>query len=205
MKTIVATYDNLALAEGALRSLASAGIARDHMNLVASINDEDVRPYFDAEGRFLSDFRAEDSDLRQERRGSVLAVSGILASVGLLSIPALGPLLAAGPLLSGVLAAGAGAASDSIQRLFADVGVPPGETDLYTEALRRGLVVLLVSATPSEVDTVAGIMAMYGAIDLDRLAARWARERTREHEVVRAVDAEAEGSGIYGGTGDRPI
>ena len=205
MKTLVAIYDNLILAEGALRSLQSAGIARDRMNLIASINDEEVRPYFDEDGRFLAELRETDPDLRQERRGSVVAVGGILASVGLLSIPALGPLLAAGPLLSGVLAAGAGAASDSIQRLFADVGVPADEIDVYTEGLRRGLVVLLVSTDPADVDTVAGMMAMYGAIDLDRLSARWERERAREHEIALAVDAEAERPVVSGEIDDRRL
>lgn len=203
MKTVVAIYDNLVLAEGALRSLRSAGIPRDHMNLVASVEDEDVRPYFDENGEFLAELREEDPELRQEKRGSVLAIGGILASMGLLAIPALGPLLAAGPLLSGLVGAGATAAQDSIQQLLADVGVPPAEADLYTEALQRGLVVLLVSAQRGEVDTIADMLAMYGAIDLDRLAARWARERAREHEIVRAVDAEAEHPVISGEIDDR--
>lgn len=202
MKTLVGIYDNLALAEGALRSLLASGIRRDHMNLIGSVVDEDVRPYFDEEGRLREDWRREDRDRRDSRRGSVLAVGNILATMGLLSIPALGPLLAAGPMLSGLVGAGAVAGAD-LERLFADVGIPSEEIPHYTEALRRGLVVLLVSAEPGDVDNVAGVMAMYGPIDLDRLASRWERERAHEHEMVAAVDAEAETSGIYGGPTER--
>lgn len=200
MKTLIAIYDNLVLAEGALRSLRSSGIARDHMNLLSSVEDQDVRPYFDEQGRFRAEMREEDSDFRQERRGSVLAIGGIVASMGLFAIPALGPLLAAGPLFAGALAAGTeGATSDSIGALLEEVGVPQVEADLYTEALRRGRAVLVVSATPSEVDMVADILAMYGAVDLDSLASRWERERQRDHEMVRAVDAEAEQPVVYQG------
>lgn len=205
MKTLVATYDNLVLAEGALRSLRSAGVPRDHMNLIASVEDEDVRPYFDEDGQFLAELREEDPDYRQDKRGSVLAIGGLLATMGLLAIPALGPLLAAGPLASSVLALGAGAASHGIEQLFTDVGVPASEIELYTEALRRGHVVLLVSAERGEIDTVAGMLALYGAIDLDRLASRWARERSREHDHAAAVDAEAELSMSTGGTADRRL
>lgn len=202
MKTLVATYDNLVLAEGALRSLRSAGVPRDHMNLIASVEDEDVRPYFDEDGQFLAELREDDPDYRQDKRGSVLAVGSILATMGLLAIPALGPLLAAGPLASSVIGAGASAGSHGIEQLFTDVGVPASEIELYTEALRRGHVVLLVSAERGEVDSIAGMLALYGAIDLDRLESRWAHERAREHEHAAAVDAEAELPVITGDTAD---
>src|SRR5690606_3291403 len=164
------------------------------------VEDQDVRPCFDEQGRFRAEVREEASDFRQERRGSVLAIGGIVASMGLFAIPALGPLLAAGPLFAGALAAGTeGATSDSIGALLTEVGVPQNEADLYTEALRRGRAVVVVSATPSEVDMVADILAMYGAVDLDSLATRWERERQRDDGMVRAVDAEAEHPVVYKG------
>ena len=181
MKTILGFFSDLARAEHTLQELHRLGVRRKDLNLVASGTDDEVRPYFDHEGRYHLDRDHHGEMGPDDTVGASLAGIGGLLSIGLFSIPAVGPILAAGPLALAAAGGALGAESEGLHGFLIDVGVPEGVVDDYTAAVRRGSV-LLVARVPEELrDRTVNMMERLGGSDLESQRARWA-------------DAEAEGS-----------
>lgn len=174
MKTILGFFTDLSRAERTLRELHHLGVRRSDLNLVAGGTDDEVRPYFDEEGRYHPD-RNHGSDLDvEDKTGASLAGIGGLLSIGLFSIPAVGPILAAGPLALTAAGGALEAPHEGLHGFLVDVGVPESLVEDYAEAVRRGSV-LLVARAPDELrDRVAHMMERLGATDLDEQRARWA-------------------------------
>lgn len=64
--------------------------------------------------------------------------AGLLAGLGMLAIPGLGPVVAAGWLASTALGLAGGAAAGGAVGALADIGVPEDDLPVYSEAVRRG-------------------------------------------------------------------
>jgi hypothetical protein len=96
------------------------------------------------------------------------------------------PLVAMGPILATLGGAAAGAATAAIVNALVDWGIPQAEADLYAEAVRRGCVLVAVTASAKEASTASRIMEQYEPVDVARRSAYW---RT---EGWKAFDPDAE-------------
>jgi hypothetical protein len=177
MKTIVAFYDHLQQAELALRELQASGVPRERMNLVATMENEAYRPYFDEQGRYWADIDhiLEESATRAtpEGVGALTGVGSLLTGLGLLMIPAVGPILAAGPLLAGAAGAGAGAASEGLHGLLVHAGVSQHDAEAFAQAVQRGGALLLLTSPAEHVEQATSILARHHPVDVEERRHAW--------------------------------
>ena len=71
---------------------------------------------------------------------------GLLAGIGTLAIPGLGPFIAAGPILATLSGAAAGATVGGVTGALVGMGIPEVEAKRYEGKLRRGNILIAVSA-----------------------------------------------------------
>ena len=84
--------------------------------------------------------------------------AGLLAGLGMLAIPGIGPVVAAGWLASTALGIAGGAAAGGAVGALSDIGIPEDDMPVYSEAVRRGG--MLVSARFPEQHRAAVLAVM---------------------------------------------
>jgi hypothetical protein len=188
-RTILALYDDLATAQGAITELVSAGFSRENISIVAR----------DATGeysRHMALYPAEGMDdhvgpIEGSAFGAAVgALTGALVALAALVIPGIGPVIAAGPLAAGLAGAATGAiaggATGGIVGGLLNLGVSSDEASYYAEGVRRGGT--LVSATVADewANRVQAIMDRHNPVDIQQRAAEW-RERGWTSSNERAV------------------
>jgi hypothetical protein len=193
-KTIVAVYEDFPTANAAVRRLVENGVARDTISIIAS----------DERGEYKRHILKDDAlDEPQEASGDATGgavkgagigavlggLSGLLVGLGVIAIPGIGPVIAAGPLaaaVTGMLGAGAGVvaggAAGGLVGALVDRGVPEENAQLYTEAIRRGGVLVAVRADDDLALGVRDILNELDPIDIEEQAVQW-REQNRVPET----------------------
>ncbi len=168
-KTIVGLFDEPAEAQAVVQELVQAGVARDHISLMAHRGDAAMTTDPTDDGG--------DGVLAGAGIGAVLGgVGGLLVGLAVLPIPGLGPVIAAGPIATTLAGMGLGAATGGLVGALTGVGVPEEHAQHYAEAVRRGGTLVTVYADEALAPRVSEIMDRHHAVDVSQRAARW-RER----------------------------
>lgn len=194
MHTIVATYRNIDEAQKVLTDLVNAGFDRDDISLVAS----------DAEGKYQNlvnrtdvtnpdDVTAGEGALVGGLEGGLI---GFALGLGALAIPGIGPVLAFGPLIGGLIGAGAGAVTGGLVAGLIDMGIDETDAHVYSEAVRRGYILLTVQAPEGRENEARVILNRYNPVDVEDRANFWRSQGWTGHEVnakpLTTRDLEAE-------------
>lgn len=199
-KTIVGVFDTAAEAQAVVRDLTAAGVARDHISVMASRDTQaDDADRTDAQG----DSTADDA-LRGMGVGAALGgVGGLLVGLAVLPIPGLGPVIAAGPLAATLAGAGVGAVTGGAIGALTHVGVPEEHAHHYAEAVRRGGTLVTVHADEAMTSQVMGVMNRHHAVDVSERAAQWRAESWKGYDANAKAYTAAEAArerGLYGAT-----
>ncbi len=182
-KNVVALFDDLSTAQKAVSELVTAGIARDHISLVAN----------DAAGEYArhqalttgttgtTTDTAVDTTTGEGHVGPVGgslfgALVGAVVGLGALLIPGIGPVIAAGPLIGAAGAiAGAiiGGTTGGITGGLLGLGVPQEEVHHYAEGIRRGGTLVTAEVDEGMASQVENIFSKYNPVDIDLRAKNW--------------------------------
>ncbi len=168
MKTIVGLFDTFDEAKKAAQDLENAGIGHNDISIVA--NNE------------TGAYAANSTDTTTTGTPSVSGhaighdavagaeiggVAGLLLGLTGLAIPGLGWIATAGWLGGMLLGAATGAAVGGLVGAFTSVGVPEEDAQHYTEAVRRGGILLAVRSQDEQAQRVAEILGEDGAVNID--------------------------------------
>ncbi len=175
MKTIIGAFDTSADAEKAAQNLAAAGIQRNDISLVANNEGGKYAPVTDTapDGNTVTGHALGHDAMVGAEWGAGI---GLLVGMTGLAIPGLGWIATAGWLMGTILGAGTGAVVGGLVGALTHVGVPEEDASHYTEAVRRGSILLAVRAEDAEAQRVAGILSDAGAINIDERAAQYKQE-----------------------------
>lgn len=172
---IVSVFDTMEQAQAAVRDLVDAGISRSDISLVAN----------DRSGKYAGTTRTGDSDAGYDTGTGaktvdgtsvgenvavgtgVGALGGLLIGLGALAIPGVGPIIAAGPLAATLGGALSGALGGGLIGALKDAGVPDDDAGFYAEHVRRGGVIVTVSADEATGDRVRDILDRHDPIDIE--------------------------------------
>src|SRR5689334_319694 len=132
-RTIIAVYDDTAIARDVVEDMVEAGI--DRSNIGFALNDPTSQG-----GKVTGDH--VNAGEGAAFGGLVGGLTGLLIGLGTLAIPGIGPLLAAGPLAAAIggtaVGVTAGAVTGGLVGALTSLGVPEAEAGVYAEAVRRG-------------------------------------------------------------------
>lgn len=166
-KTVLALYDQMDQAQGAVRSLADEGFAWDDISLIVRDAEEEYAEY-EAEAT------AVDDAMDGVAVGTLLGgLTGLVVGLFALVIPGIGPVIAAGPLAAALAGTGAGAVLGGLVGALADLGIDEETAGYYAEGVQRGGVLVAVSTTDARADEAAAILETYRPVDLQARAAEW--------------------------------
>lgn len=161
--TILATFDDTAVARSAIEDLTEAGFKRGDIGLAVYDADEE---YTDADGASVG--------------GLFGAVFGAAVGLVAITIPGVGPVIAAGPLAAAfgaVTGAGIGAvaglATGGLTDWLVGMGIPEEDAHYYAESLRRGAALVSVTAHQSDVDRAVHILQSFNPVDMNRRVTQW--------------------------------
>ena len=125
--------------------------------------------------------------------GAVIgAGAGLLAGAIGMFIPGLGPILGVGPIAATILGgAGIGAVAGGLTGGLINAGVPDDDAAAYAEGVRRGGVLVLVTAhDQAKAEAAADLLSAAGAYDIDERAATW-------QEVSQSMTAGGNADGSF--------
>jgi len=144
IRTVTGLFDTVSDAQRAAKELLDRGIPRKDMSMVApDVSDPNTQQHTMSTGAV---------------GGSMVGGAiGLLVGAGLLVIPGIGPVLAIGPLAAAIgtisaavgstaLGAGVGASVGGLAGSLIGTGMPEEKAHIYAEGVRRGGVLLTVSA-----------------------------------------------------------
>ena len=171
-RTLVALYDHISDARGAVDDLVSAGIPRDTINLIAN---DSTREYEGELSRDRNTARHEhDGAGSGATLGTVLGgLTGLLVGLGAFAIPGVGPIVAAGPIIATLTGAGAGAAAGGLLGGLTDLGVSENDAHTYAEGVRRGGTLVSVRLDEVESIRVTDILERHNPVDVESRGATW--------------------------------
>ena len=176
-RTLVALYDHLSDARGAVDDLVKAGITRDSINLVA--NDA-TRSYEGELSRPTNSGATEHTAVTDNAgTGATLGtvfggLAGLLVGLGAFAIPGLGPIVAAGPIVATITGAGAGAATGGILGGLTDLGVSETDAHTYAEGVRRGGTLVSVRLDDAQAPRISDILESHNPVDVESRGSSWA-------------------------------
>lgn len=174
--TVASLFDDFGRAKDAVDALETAGIAPHDISMVAN----------DAGSALATEMNRRESRRREDNRargiGATLGIVvggtlGLLASGGALALPGIGHALA-GSLVTGALAgaglgAAAGITAGSLFGALVEAGVPEALAHVYSEAVRRGGILIAVSAPVAEAPRIADILSRFAPVDIEALGAQY--------------------------------
>lgn len=175
MKTIIGAFDSTAQAENAARALMNAGVVRDDISVIANNEGGTYAPVTETapDGTTVTGHAVgHDAKVGAEWGAGV----GFLVGLTGLAIPGLGWIAAAGWFAGTILGAGTGAIIGGLVGALTHVGVPHAEAVHYTEAVRRGSVLLAVRSEDAAAQSVANVLNNAGAINIDERGAQYRQE-----------------------------
>jgi hypothetical protein len=168
-RTIVAIYDDIAVARQVVEDLVNADFSRGSIRLIT--NDAN-NPY----NRYLDKDYAPRVDAVTAVQGAgfgaiVGGLTGVLVGLAALTIPGIGLAIVAGPIVAGLTGIVAGAVTGGIVGVLVKSGVPEDEAPYYAEGIRRGGT--LVSVETSDTLHAEDIMNRYGSTNIHERISLW--------------------------------
>ena len=172
---VIATYDKMSDAHQAITELLNDGFDREHVGLAANNVTEEFKDVLE---EVDADVDGEDG---AEFGGIIGAIVGAVAGLTAITIPGIGPIVAAGPLaalIGGATGAGIGAATGAVTggvtAKLVDSGIPEADADYYAEALRRGAVLVAVTAEDENTAQRAiQVMQKHSPVNIDHRLETW--------------------------------
>ncbi len=183
-RTILALYDDLAEAQGAVTELVNAGFSRENISIVARDATGDYSTYM-----ATHPFEGADDHVGPVEGSAfgaaVGALTGALVALGALIIPGIGPVIAAGPLAAGLAGAATGAiaggATGGIVAGLLGLGVTSDEASYYEEGVRQGGTLVSVIVADEWANRVQGIVQQHNPVDMQQRAAQWHEQGWKGH------------------------
>lgn len=174
MKTVIGAFDSSIQAEKAAQDIVNAGFTRDDISIVANNEGGQYAPITETttDGTVTGHAVGRDAKVGAEWGAGI----GFLVGLTGLAIPGLGWIAGAGWLMGTLLGAGTGAVIGGLVGALTHVGVPEEEAIHYTEAVRRGSVLLAVRAADDQAVRIANILQSDGAINIDERGAQYRQE-----------------------------
>lgn len=155
-------------AESTIRELKEAGYNMDQVSVIAK-NADQVAGYEATEG--VGNKADEGATAGAVTGGTLGGLTGLLVGLGTLAIPGIGPILLAGAgataLATTLAGAGIGAVAGGLVGALAGLGIPEERAKIYSDRVKSGSYLVMVSGTASEVDHAASIMNRHGVEELD--------------------------------------
>ncbi len=169
-KTVVALFDNLDGAQGAVQQLLEAGFSRDDISVVRTNQQGDY-----TSGNVVE---ASEHDASGAAAGAGIGavlggLAGLLVGLGALAIPGIGPVIAAGPIATTLAGAGLGAATGGLVGALADAGVPEPDAGAYAEGVRRGGTLVTVRAGEERVSQATEVLNRFSPVDINQRTGEW--------------------------------
>jgi hypothetical protein len=161
-RTLTGLYDSYEDAAATVRDLEAAGIARDHISLLANNTGE---RHAMKEGNEAGAGAGTGAGL-----GAIVGgAGGLLAGLGMLAIPGVGPVVAAGWLVATAVGAVGGAAvggaGGGLIGAMIGNGIPEEDANVYAEGVRRGGNLVTVRVEDAMVPSAEAIMQEYRRVD----------------------------------------
>jgi len=169
LKTIIGAFDNTAQAENAASALVNAGVSRADISVIAN---NETGNYAPVTAPVTEHAVGRDAVVGAEWGAGI----GFLVGLTGLAIPGLGWIAAAGWFAGTILGAGTGAIVGGLVGALTHVGVPHDDAVLYTEAVRRGSVLLAVRAEDISAQRAAEALSHAGAINIEERGTQYRQE-----------------------------
>jgi uncharacterized protein (TIGR02271 family) len=144
-KTVVGLFENLGRAQTVMQDLARENFDRDRISLLA--------PAPQAQGR------------GKAAKAGATGVASPAAGLGTINLPDIGPVLGSGPIVTRL--SGSGQSAGGLMGTLGAMGVPMDDARGYTESLRLGRAMIIVSANDDRAEDAAMIMSRGGALPID--------------------------------------
>ena len=173
-KTVIGLFNNMNEAQDVIRDLVSSGFHRDDIGFMA--NEKQSVPS-DADTS-ADGGRAASGALAGAGTGAAIGgVAGLALALAPLAIPGVGPIIAAGPIAAALTGAGIGAVAGGLIGGLTRLGVSEDDAHYYAEGVRRGGILVTVSAANEhDADNAVGILKRHGAVDIDERATAWKKQ-----------------------------
>jgi uncharacterized protein (TIGR02271 family) len=171
VKNIVALFDNLENAHGAVADLTKLGLGKSDISVITQEPGSDKATVT----RGGKTEAAEGAGIGATTGAVAGAAAGILATLGMIAIPGIGGLLAAGPIVTALTGAGVGAAAGGLVGGLIGMGIPEEHAEQYAEGIRRGGTVVSALAPDEKAQQVSDIFDRHDAVNLDARTAQWQR------------------------------
>ena len=98
--------------------------------------------------------------------------------------------------------AGVGAVAGGVAGAFTEAGVPERDANIYSEALRRGASVLLLTVADKNAASVRSTLERFDPVDVDKAATRWESQGWLKYDhraaPYRGTEAERERAALHG-------
>jgi hypothetical protein len=185
-KTIVAIFDDRAQARAAVQALHHDGFEREQISLMTRTTREETGSHSSgttrepvAKDRPLA--RASSDEHAGVKTGAATGgflggLGGLLLGLGSAAVPGVGPAAIAGPLASTLIGAGVGAVAGGLVGALVDLGVPERDAHIFSEAVRRGSVLVAVTVPASNVQRVTRTLGNFEPVDIERRAEDWRKQ-----------------------------
>lgn len=194
MKTIMGAFDSNAQAQSAAQALVNAGVTRDDISVIANNEAGAYAPYTDTADYGTTTGHAVGHDAKVGAEWG--AGIGFLVGLTGLAIPGLGWIAAAGWFAGTILGAGTGAIVGGLVGALTHIGVPHEDAVHYTEAVRRGNVLLAVRAEDASAQKIANILSSAGAINIDERGAQYRQEGWLPEHAINYTGAQSYGNPV---------
>jgi hypothetical protein len=162
-KIITRLFDVYSDALRAVAELEGAGVAHQHISIIAN-DAEDVRAHM----RPAEDHVGADAGRGAVAGGALGGGVGLLAGLGVLAVPGLGPVVAAGWLAAAAVGAAVGAVAGGAVGGVVGALVNAGETEananVYAEGVRRGGTLVSVRAHDNQAGLVENVLDRFNAV-----------------------------------------
>jgi len=173
-QTVVALFDDIAIARQVIEDLVNAEFSRNSISLITNDANNQYSHYLDKD-------YSPKTDAVNAAQGAgfgvaIGALTGILAGLASLLIPGIGAIIVAGPIAAGLTGLVAGAITGGIVGALVKSGVPEDEAPYYAEGIRRGGTLISVQVQPSDTLRAEDIMNRHGAVNIHQRINSWKDE-----------------------------
>lgn len=168
-KTIVAIFDDIAVARQVVEDLVNANFPRNSISLVTNDAHNQYSHYLE------KDYSPKDDAVTAVQGAGfgalVGAFTGILVGAAALTIPGIGLAIVAGPIVAGLTGAVAGTVTGGVVGALVKSGVPQDDAPYFAEGIRRGGT--LISVDTSDTLRASDIMNRYGSVNIHARSELW--------------------------------